>query len=210
MWTRPEAHVCSSRNVSMLERSHFWSRTLQPENHRAETNSRDNQPDSCHRPAVCYSETSAQESVSPLVKTDISFKPGLLPFKLPACWMRSACWMVGKLQKPPASTIFLCGGGPSLTRPKNIHSRLMLCLASCAEMRKEPSLLCSILSFLTQQFWGVLVHLAIKGVNMCLWWFNHKLTAQSTDVNALKMLWGHAETAQATSGGILDSYEYIL
>lgn len=76
MWTRPRARVRSSRNASLLERSHFWSRTLQPQNHWAETESRGNQLASCHCPTVCYYETSVQGRA---VKTDIRFKPNLLP-----------------------------------------------------------------------------------------------------------------------------------
>lgn len=46
------------------------------------------------QPASQLSLTLAQDSVSPLVKTDISSKPDLQPFKLPVCFIRSACRMV--------------------------------------------------------------------------------------------------------------------
>lgn len=108
MWTWPEAQVRGgSKNASSLESSHFWSKTLQPANHWAETDSRNNQAASWHCPAV-YNETSAQESVSPLVKTDISSKPNILPFKLLVCFIKSPCKMVWLPQNPPPFTP-LCG-----------------------------------------------------------------------------------------------------
>lgn len=57
---------------------------------------------SCHCPAVRYNETSAQDSVSPLVKTDISSKPDLQPFKLPVC-LHQKCLSDGRIA-PEAPT----------------------------------------------------------------------------------------------------------
>lgn len=71
MRTRPEAQVRNSKNTSLLEKSHFCSRTLQQENQRQTAGQR-----ASHLSVSCglLCETSVQDSVSPLLKTVIIFK----------------------------------------------------------------------------------------------------------------------------------------
>ncbi len=114
----------------------------------------DNQQASCHCPAVCYNETSAQDSVSPLVKTDISFI-SLASSEVFAGWPNS----LGS-PLPSSSTPFRCRNWGAVSdefckfsKPTIRHSHsLHTVISQLCRGEKRARVLTSLSNFLTNYF----------------------------------------------------------